>query len=559
MKNRKSKAYLIVSSAYLGVSEEIVKVFARVAEYYNASVYHLGPTISDKEAKQYYRVMDKVLALRAKIAIVEASLENATDDGRDSDVKQISRTLASLTHSLEALELQANSVVYAERERIDTLIDHFGKITMITAPGDGTLESPDMFTRELHNISNISIIESGAVLSKYMYLSAVMPSSERVTAKPITKRAMDYLKQHGKFSWVVAHPVPAVETLEKPGLNNAHKFYTVGSMRHVVAPKGHRQFFRVAHLPCAMIILVDENGEYHAKQMHIDYIPSKKTSTASVLDDGLVFTADGVKEVESSDKGTISTDDHAPYQHPGTLGAFRALNTLHQPAWLINNGDAADFSSISPHTHEAPGKRENLRLQDDINALRDLLDAQSNAKSIKHKILIDSNHHEWVTRFVDTQPSLKGMLDWQTLAEKVFPDWNIYIREAGDNKIFNFGDYIIRHGDKESIEKGARMSESGKYLCGHHHRYYTFLRALSMGCGAGLGPDYIGNQVTSWVSQIGSLTKFKGIAAVNPKIVLHDTSNKKSRFAYRNNIFEVDFYDISKVKLKMGTKNRRNP
>lgn len=544
-KLRKSKAYMIVSSAYLGLSGEIVKVFAQAADYYGAKVYHLGPTISEKEAKLYNKHRERTETLQAQLQLTQNAQNDALESGDDEEYKRLGKEISKFSYKVESASSLMNVVVSAERERVNTMLEYFGSVTMVTAP--------DLHTAELSGVDGVKVIQSGLAISKYMYLSAVMPSSERTTAKPITKRAMDYLKQHGKYSWVVAHPVPAVETLEKPGLNNAHKFYTVGSMRHLIPPRGHRQFFQSAHLPCAMMLLVDEKtGEYHAKQMHIDYIPARGGKRACVLDDGLIFTSDGYFQAESEDRGTFFTDDHAPYTHPGTLGAGRALNELHKPAWIINNGDAADFSSISPHTLDAPGERENLRLEDDLMALRRLLDAQCNVSSIKHRILIDSNHHEWVTRFVAANPALKKMLDWNTLAKQRFPDWEVYIRDAGDNKIFRFGDYLIRHGDKESIERGARMSESGKYACGHHHRYFTFQRAMSIGCGCGLGPKFIGNQVTAWVSQITSMTKHKGIAALNPKIVLHDEKKKISRFAYRNQIFEVDFYEISKVKLKAG-------
>lgn len=555
-KLRKSKAYLIVSSAYLGVSEDIVRVFAQAASYYGAEVFHLGPTISEKEAKQYNKHKEKLASLKAHQAVMQNALDVATEDGDQKETKRLENELDKILWKIAEVDLLVSAVVSAERERIDSMVNNFGSITAITAPGDGS-EVPDMFTRELSGVEGVTVIESGKALSKYMYLSAVPPSSERTTAKPITKRSMDYLKQYGKYSWVVAHPVPAVETMEKPGLNNAHKFYTVGSMRHLVSPRGHKQFFRGSHLPCAMMLLIDENGEYHAKQMHIDYIPSSGGGRPCVIDDGLVFLSDRFFEVEESDKGCLFTDDHAPYTHPGTLGAGRYLNYLHRPAWLVNNGDAADFTSISPHTLEAPGERENLRLEDDIMALRKLFDAQDNVSSIKHRILIDSNHHEWVSRLVSANPWAKNTFDWHTLAKTRFPDWEVYIREAGDNKIFRFGDYIIRHGDKESIERGSRMSESGKYACGHHHRYYTFRRAMSIGCGSGLGPKFIGNQVTAWVSQITSMTKYKGIAALNPKIVLHDERRKVSRFAYRSEVWEVDFHEIFNEKSKREKKGLR--
>lgn len=538
-KIRKSKAYLILSSAHLGVSEDIAKIYARAAAFYGAETYHLGGFISEKESKAYLKLRDKRSNVKAQLQAIDNQIENGAFETVDEAESAYKRS-EKLQLKFDILDGDIKVITTAERERINILLNSFGKVNAILAP--------DLYTDEATTIDGLTTVDSGMALSKYMYLSAVSPSGERTTAKPITKRAMDFLKQHGKFSWIVAHPVPAVETMEKPGLNNAHKFYTVGSMRHVISPRSHKQFYQGHHLPCAMMVLVDEQtGEYHAKQMHIDYVTIRGVRKPMVLDDGMVFMTDKHFDVGSEDRGTLFTDDHAPYTHQGTLGAGRVLNELHRPAWLVNNGDAADFTSVCPYANEFPGDRENLRLEDDIQSMRNLLDAQCNVNSIVHKILIDSNHHEWVTKFVAANPCLKKTFDWHTLATKRFPDWDVYIREAGDNKIFKFGDYTIRHGDKESLEKGARMSENGKYACGHHHRYYTFQRAMSIGCGSGLGPKFIGNQVTAWVSQVTSMTKYLGIAAINPKIVLHDEKRRVSRFAYRNEIFEVDYHALPKI------------
>jgi hypothetical protein len=200
------------------------------------------------------------------------------------------------------------------------------------------------------------------------------------------------------------------------------------------------------------------------------------------------------------------------------------------------------FESVSHWLEGKPGDSEGLRLSDDLVALRRLMDALSNTKSIKRKVLIDSNHHEWLSEFVAKNHVLKGMVDWPTLARDMFPDWEVIIREAGDNNVFKFGDLTIRHGDKDQGAKGKFRYV--KYLCGHFHRFVTWRRSIGLGCGAKLGPKYTGNDVNAWQSQIATITRHNGVTAVAPKIILHDKAKKTSRFAYRDKIFEVDEYIV---------------
>jgi len=532
-KHRKSKAYLIVSSAHIGINKDVIATFAQVAKYYKAEVFHLGPLITDKESKSYAAAKLKYSAMAAALASVKKEVADTEAEERRIERKQekLESGLSAIGHSIQNVEL-------AESSRLRTMVKCFGKITAVLAP--------DFYTKKALEEPGVKTVNRGVQISKYMYFSAISPSGERATVNPITNNAIEYLKLHGKYSYVVAHPVPAVHTTAKEGLNNAHKFYTVGSMRDIVPPDNARQFYQIAHMPCATLIIVDdENGEYHSKHLFIDYVP--KTGKRMVLDDGLVFFPEGVVELPSSDKGSAVFDQHAPYQHPGVLGALCAMNDMHEPETFIDGGDNTDFTSICPYTSDSPGERENLRLIDCLDAMSNLLKAESSAKSIKRRILIDSNHHEWLSQFVSKNPSLKKMLDWATLAKTRFPDWEIYIRDRGENKTCKFGDYLIRHGDKESLEKGMRLSDSGKYLCGHHHQYYTRRRAVAAGCGCGLGPKFIGNQITAWLSQIVSLSKYQGVAAVNPKTVLHDEKKKLSRFAYREKIYEVDYCIIGRL------------
>jgi hypothetical protein len=308
-------------------------------------------------------------------------------------------------------------------------------------------------------------------------------------------------------------------------------------------PTNTREQYRFSHMPAAVMALVDEeNDEFHAKQLHIDYSPKVGYM---VLDDGLVFCQNGkILTTQSADRLMFITDAHVPHTHGGTLGAFRAIMTKFAAGTVVDGGDAADFESVNRHAKGKPGETENLRLINDINNLAMYLTSISNFPSVKQRVLIDSNHHDWLTEFVKENPCLKGLLDWPTIAKQWLDGWEVFLRRAGENVIFRFGDLIIRHGDQESLKKGEALNQSGKYLCGHHHWFMAYRRAIQQGCAAKLGPGYTKNEINKWQSQISTATKFDEVAAVNPKIVLHDEKNKKSRVAYQDSIFEVDYHEL---------------
>jgi hypothetical protein len=269
-----------------------------------------------------------------------------------------------------------------------------------------------------------------------------------------------------------------------------------------------------------------------------------------VLFDGLRFTPEGSVEVDSKDRAAASFDDHSDTNHPGQLGCLQALCELHRPYTFINGGDASDMKSVNRHERNRPGNMENTRIKNDLVNLRMLLDAQTACDSIKERVMIDSNHHEWLTLFVAENPQLIGLLDWATVAKTYFPNWNWLIRRENEQNIYWFGDYPFRHGDNEprSLSACERMFPKGKYIRGHYHIYEAYRRSVSVGCGSKLAPSYTENSINSWQNQMVSVTRFKGVTAVAPKTVLHDKSRPVSRFSYRGKIYETQHVVLSYLK-----------
>ncbi len=498
MKVCNSKAYLVIGTAHLGLDSTILQVFAQVAKQYSAEVVHLG-RITPKEA-----------------------------------VKQ-ARALCHKTDKKSRLEYRM--LCEDEQKTLKELKDAFGKVTLVLNGHHTISEVKD---------PDFKVVSNRLNLCKHLSLDSVPPTGDKVaTLMPITDRAKNSLKTRGA-SWILPHPTSAVESDPREGLNQAYNYYTTGSLTIPADPEIESELYKSLNLPCSVLVLVDqETGEFHAHQLHVDYVRNDESHRieAVVLDDGLVFTRQRVFAVDSSDKAAAVTDEHDPYTHMGVLASVRAQNVLHAPAVFINGGDASDMEPVSRHTKDKPKARENLRLRTAIRGLRWLLDAQTNVQSIVKKVLLDSNHHDWLTLAIDENPWLDGLLDWSTLAKTTFSDWDVYLRTGGPDKTFKFGDLSFRHGDKESIEQAWKIF--GKYLGGHFHKYKIVGRAVSAGPGCRLGPKYLQNATTSWQNTISSITRYKGKAAVAPKIVLHNEEKEKSRFCYGGKIYEVDFYKKS--------------
>jgi len=543
MKKRKTESNLIISSAQLGMDDDILAVFSNVAKHYGAKVYHLGPLVTDAEIKKYNSFKVELEKAKASLMMLEAS-----DNYSDARAEKVEE-------KVEQAEAKVKSMIGAQKERVKKLKKFFPNVKFVTTEA---ISLP---------VDNAEFIYNGFDLTSKVMLAPIPPAGMGISGKPIQGRAINYLKRLSK-SWIVAHPVPSVECFPRPGINQAYNFFTVGSLRHSPLPLNTRQQSEFSHMPAAILVLVDSlNGEFHPRPLHIDYVnnvmpnPFLKTDKKAqpmVLDDGLVFLGTKTMEVKSEDRATASTDDHAPYEHPGVLGALRALNVLYQPRTFINAGDAADFVSVCHHIKYSLAKREGLRLKHDIVSLQKLLEAQVNVPSIKHRVLIDSNHHDWVTQYADENPAMIGLIDWRTLAVEVFPEWDVFItndRQRENDNIFYFGDYAIRHGHQEAgLAKAERMFERGKYFCGHWHRYESWRRAIMQGCGARLSPTYLNGKQTAWQSQISTFTKLNGVAACNPKIVLHDKKTQVSRFSYRGDIYEVPHYIVAHPYRKLYDK-----
>jgi hypothetical protein len=520
---RPSKPYLILSSCHLGVSQDILAVFRTVSEHFGAQVIHLGPIVDESCKSDYDGLTDK-------IETAEDKLINADDNMR-------AKTYENKSAAIDVLKHEQENLVASERAMVNMMRNHFPGILFVVPPESmlGTVGK------------DIKVVENGYELSKYLYLSALAPATERSTVRPFNSKVFEYLRRHGRlFSWIVPHPVAFTRVIPKPGLNNAHAFITVGGLKHVEMPASHKDFHRCSHDPAAVLVCVDsKDGTFHQVRLHIDYEDSKgfKRGRPMVLYDGLRFTAGGVESVLCDDRAVAVGDQHEPSQHDGVVGAIRELIRLLAPATFIDGGDSSDTAPFNRHEFDIPGKMEGRRLIDMMNGLKALWDAETDNQCIKERIMLDSNHHEWLSKFTDKFPQLRGFADWETLHARFFSNWKFVFRKENQPAIIKFGDILLRHGDEESVDKALQVSD-GKAILWHTHLHRELHRIVGAGCGCKTLPNYVGNQINSWQNQIVSMTRYHGIANAAAKLILHDEAKKTSRFLFRNQIIEVPFYPV---------------
>lgn len=538
----KPKAFLVIGNVNLGFDEILLKTLANYAKAHNAQVYHLGGICSETEKKMYEMRVRKVRTFETNyIQKVESLDKAAARFDRKNDIANYNKVVGSW-QSLEAraeaeqkkLRDEAEGLLSAERRRVEVLVKYFPNMSFVI--------NKEQYIDEAHLGDRNA--GTSVKLSKHFALHSVMANGPKISSQPITDRAFAYMKTL-KTSMVVPHPTPALRSFNREGLNKSWELYSTGALQYQDDANRPSEFHRAVNAPSAMMVFIDPtNGEYHPKRIFFDVISCKvgKIPRPAILDDGLAYTSAATWEVDSSDRASVTTDLHGPFEHRGVVAASRTLTEIHKAETFIDLGDMVDFISLCPHNANAPLHAENLRFADDEAAFKRLSSALADNPRIKEKVLIDSNHHEWCERMVAKLPFLKGILDLESIYKRVIPDWKAHIVKAGSDYTYYFGDLAFRHGHGNKGSLAAASKIWVKVLLGHWHVKNQVGRAGTVGAGAMLGPSYLQGDITAWTSCIASVTRSQGKSASNTKAVLHYDNKQVSRFEYRGDLYEVEWH-----------------
>lgn len=506
MKKRKTKPYVIIGTAHLGLSIPILKTIAEFVKYFNAEVIHIGPLCTVEERKMYETRIQRVRTWE-KIEDRNIQIEELYQR-----YKKESKQLADL-----------------QQKRVDTLREYLGKVQFVAND------------EQMIPNSKLPLLGDDYSLCKYLTLTGIPSNGDKITGNPITAKCKLAMREYSS-SVFMAHPIPSTAMYKKEGINSAFMFATTGSLITSEKCKRVTDIWKQILKPSFLFVGVDpENQQFHSQRVRIKFHrdDAMHRPAPHIAFDGLIFK-DGLKKplvAPSEDRATYITDVHAPNHAQNVVDCFNKLTSLHKPSIVFDGGDTSDFASVSRHTEFLPGAREGLRLQDDLNSILTLLDSyKASSPTVKKVVMLDSNHAEWLSQFVQKNPSLKGLLDWETLAKTMFSDFELVIRK-GTAKAIWFGDLAIRHGDQEGSLMDAHMSYRN-YVAGHLHSYQELGDAVRVGCAAKLDPSYLGGNNTAWQWQITTMTKFRGITDKSPRIVMLNKAGNKSTFMYCGQIYE---------------------
>jgi hypothetical protein len=508
VKKRAAKNFVIIGTAHLGLSIPILKAISHVAKYYKAQVIHIGPLCKPEEKRQYELKSKKVEAwadIEDKNSQIEALFNKYSDECDD--------------------------LLNSQRARVGTLAMCFGSDVKYVCNPELMIPDPEL-----------EVLGDFHTISKHLVLTSVPANGDKITGNPLTQKCILAMREYSA-SVVLAHPIPATSMYKKEGVNCAYRYDTTGSLtfpsKALRVADIHAQILK----PAFLFVSVDEaTEEFHSVRLRVKSHRDNKLhrQIPHVAFDGLVFTSQSATPVlvSESDKATYITDLHTPHHAKHVLECFHELIRLHRPQIVVDGGDCGDFASVSRHTKHFPGARENLRLVDELTIMKETLQSYADAcDSVQRVVCLDSNHPEWLTQFVEENPALKGLLDWETLARTLFGDFEIIIRK-GDTKAVWIGDLAIRHGDQERSLMEAHCSYKN-YMCGHFHSFSEIGDATRVGCAAELDPRYLKGSNTSWQHFITTITVFKGVTDKHPRIVLTNKAGTRATFMFRGQIFEL--------------------
>lgn len=154
-----------------------------------------------------------------------------------------------------------------------------------------------------------------------------------------------------------------------------------------------------------------------------------------------------------------------------------------QPDHIILGGDMLDCGCISSHRkREGSGRTEGLRLLSDAKELRrKFLDRLEDSPNTWQFIYIIGNHEDWLSRLVDQDPGLEGIVDLRSILS-LDSRWKII--PQGEST--SLGKLTFIHGDQfkgggDHVAKAAVLAyEHGSIRLGHFHTLQTYTKTCAL-------------------------------------------------------------------------------
>ena len=176
------------------------------------------------------------------------------------------------------------------------------------------------------------------------------------------------------------------------------------------------------------------------------------------------------KEVE---RWLILPDIHVPDEDKRAYGAVLNYASDHKYDGFIQLGDWVDFNTISSHNKGILGKVEGNRIQKDFLALENSISEIRQVLGPKvPKYFIEGNHEFRLPRYLDAQPELKGLPDFDLpgRVSKAAPEMT-WIPFWSEGKVLQVGKAKFIHGRSTGKYPAAKVARDydGNVFFGHVH------------------------------------------------------------------------------------------
>jgi len=170
----------------------------------------------------------------------------------------------------------------------------------------------------------------------------------------------------------------------------------------------------------------------------------------------------------------VTPDKHFPLHDKASINVVCKAIELVKPDVYIDLGDTGEWQSVS-HWQWKKKKRPPLEYQlpfvikeiEEVNKGMDLIDASLDKAGVKERHITEGNHDDWLNRFVDENPYLKGykFKDAVRLKERGYTYHPI-------GKLFKMGSLYFYHGHHFGSMNHTRnhlLRLGCNVMYGHHH------------------------------------------------------------------------------------------
>jgi predicted phosphodiesterase len=203
-------------------------------------------------------------------------------------------------------------------------------------------------------------------------------------------------------------------------------------------------------------------------------------------------------------RGINISDLHIPFADPLAIRLLIKIVKVWQPDFLIYDGDALDFYSVSTHDKN-PDRLKNSGLQNEIDQWTDIATEINNAAGAECvKTFVPGNHEDRLRRYLWRDSALHG-LEALAIPNLLRLDALGIGYEEHEVSLAN-GNLIVKHGERVRAKAGAsamaelekaKFSYSG--ISGHTHRMGSTMTRTrhgvvgwwENGCLCDLNPEYV--------------------------------------------------------------------